>query len=182
MKHRYITTVAIASIFTLGIAAHTYAQGQFKTGEPSNSLKTWAETSGSSATKSTQNPPVYSDQGVAIRGADPVAYFSQSQGDNAIIGTPEHQLQWNGTTWYFSSAENRDKFAANPTQYAPQYGGYCAKAVSEGYIASVDPNAWRIYEGKLYLNYSKGVRAQWLRDIPGNIAKGDRNWPGVLNR
>ncbi len=175
MKHHYLTILAIASIFTLGITAHTYAQGQFKTGETPTSFK-------ASATKVTKLPPVFSRQGVAIRGADPVAYFSQNQGANAVMGKAEYQHQWNGTTWYFASAENRDKFAANPTQYAPQYGGYCAKAVSEGYTAPVDPNAWAIHEGKLYLNYSKGVQAQWSQDIPGNIAKGDRNWPSVLNR
>ena len=74
-----------------------------------------------------------------------------------------------------------DAFAAQPEKYAPQFGGYCAWAVSQGYTASIDPEAWTIYEGKLYLNYSKGVRDEWAQDIPGNIAKGENNWPKVLD-
>lgn len=72
-------------------------------------------------------------------------------------------------------------FEAAPETYAPQYGGYCAYAVSQGYTASTDPKAWTIHDGKLNLNYSKGVRRRWSRDIPGNIVLGDANWPNVLN-
>ena len=63
--------------------------------------------------------------------------------------------------------------------YAPQYGGYCAWAVSQGYTAKIDPAAWRIVDGKLYLNYSKSVQRQWTEEIAVNIAEGDRNWPGI---
>ncbi len=115
--------------------------------------------------------------GLAIRGTDPVAYFTQG---GPVAGSAEFTYTWNNATWQFASAENQDLFAANPEQYAPQYGGYCAWAVSQGYTASIDPNAWRIVDGKLYLNYSRGVQRRWERDIPGNISKGDANWPGVL--
>ncbi len=115
--------------------------------------------------------------GLAIRGTDPVAYFTQG---GPVAGNAEYSYTWNNATWQFASAENRDLFAANPEQYAPQYGGFCAWAVSQGYTASIDPNAWRIVDGKLYLNYSRGVQRTWERDIPGNISKGDANWPGVL--
>ena len=195
MKLHYITTLAIASIFTVGITAQTYAQGQLKARESTSSVKACAgknpcagnpcagnPCAGNPCAGTTKRPPVFSRDGVAIRGADPVAYFMQSQGEKAMMGKDEYQHEWNGTTWYFSSAENRDKFAANPSQYAPQYGGYCAKAMSEGNLAPVDPNAWTIYEGKLYLNYSKNVQAQWMQDIPGNITKANRHWPDILNR
>ena len=117
------------------------------------------------------------DNGLAIRGTDPVAYFTQGR---PTAGSSEFTYTWNNATWQFASAENREQFAANPEQYAPQYGGFCAWAVSQGYTASIDPNAWKIVEGKLYLNYSKGVQRRWERDIPGNINKADANWPGVL--
>lgn len=65
-------------------------------------------------------------------------------------------------------------------KYAPQFSGYCAWAVSQGYTASIDPEAWTVHKGKLYLNYSKGVQGNWSQDIPGNIAKGESNWPKVL--
>lgn len=117
------------------------------------------------------------DRGLAIRGADPVAYFTQG---GPVAGSAEFAYTWNNATWQFASAENRDLFAANPEQYAPQYGGFCAWAVSQGYTASTDPNAWRIVDGKLYLNYNQGVQRRWERDIPGNINKANANWPGVL--
>ena len=117
------------------------------------------------------------DSGLAIRGTDPVAYFTQG---GPAAGSSEFTHTWNNATWQFASAENRDLFAANPEQYAPQYGGFCAWAVSQGYTASIDPNAWRIVDGKLYLNFSQGVQRRWERDIPGNINKADANWPGVL--
>jgi hypothetical protein len=94
----------------------------------------------------------------------------------------EFSHQWQGATWRFASAQNRERFAADPRKFAPQYGGYCAYGVANNYAVSVDPAAWRIVDGKLYLNYSKGVQADWNRDIPGYIGKADANWPGALAR
>ncbi|NEZ61489.1 hypothetical protein D0962_01645 [Leptolyngbyaceae cyanobacterium CCMR0082] len=126
----------------------------------------------------TQNIQYFADNsGLAIRGTDPVAYFTQG---GPVAGSSEFTYTWNNATWQFVSAENRDLFAANPAQYAPQYGGYCAWAVSQGYTASIDPNAWKIVDGKLYLNYSRGVQRRWEQDIPGHISNANANWPGVL--
>lgn len=115
---------------------------------------------------------------VAIRGADPVAYFLESR---PVEGSAEYAFDWQGATWRFSSEANLDAFRADPERYAPQYGGYCAWAVANGYTASIDPEAWTIFEDKLYLNYSLSVQARWAEDIPGNVQRGDRNWPGVLD-
>jgi YHS domain-containing protein len=114
--------------------------------------------------------------GVAIEGTDPVAYFDQGR---PVEGSSDFEHEWMGATWRFVSAENRDRFAADPEKYAPQYGGYCAWAVSQGYTAKIDPEAWSIVDDKLYLNYSKDVQKQWSADVPGNIAKGDANWPTI---
>jgi hypothetical protein len=84
-----------------------------------------------------------------------------------------------GANWRFASAENRDRFAADPERYAPQYGGYCAYAVSEGTTADIDPEAWKVVDGKLYLNLSKDVQKLWEQDIPGYIEKADANWPEI---
>ena len=116
---------------------------------------------------------------LAVSGHDPVAYFREGR---PVKGSADFTVSWKGAEWRFASAANRDAFKADPEAFAPQYGGYCAWAVSQGYTASTDPEAWHIENGKLYLNYSKEVRAQWRRDIPGNIAKGDANWPGVLKK
>ena len=112
----------------------------------------------------------------AVRGYDVVAYFTQAK---PVEGKRSFTHNWNDAEWRFASAANRDLFATNPEKYAPQYGGWCAWAVSQGYTASIDPEAWRIVDGKLYLNYSKSVQRQWVQDVPGNISKGNRNWPGI---
>jgi len=124
-----------------------------------------------------QTAPVFSENELALRGADPVAYFTES---THRIGSAQNAVMWNGTTWRFVSAENRDAFAAEPEAYAPQYGGYCAFAMSRGYIAPTVPEAWTIFDNRLYLNFSLSVRTQWARDIPGNIALANQYWPDIL--
>lgn len=122
-------------------------------------------------------PQVYAEDGIACDGSDVVAYFTQGE---PVAGDAEITFDYMGATWRFSSTQNRDLFAADPAAYAPQYGGYCAYAVSQGYTASTVPQAWTIVDDKLYLNYSRRIRRRWERDIPGNIAAGDANWPNVL--
>ena len=122
--------------------------------------------------------PIFKDlSDTAIRGYDPVAYFTEGK---PVRGKSEISHQWMGAVWHFSSKGNRDLFIANPGMYAPQYGGYCAWAVSEGYTAPISPKVWNIHNGKLYLNYSKGVQRQWEKDREGHINKADRNWPKLL--
>ena len=123
-------------------------------------------------------PPVnVSRDQLALRGYDAVAYSTTGQ---PTQGSTSFEHRWNGAVWRFSTAANRDQFAKEPERYAPEFGGYCAYAVSRGYTADGDPDAWRIVDGRLYLNYSKRVQRLWEADIPGNIAKGRQNWPGVL--
>lgn len=121
----------------------------------------------------------YTENGIAGGGADPVAYFTQAA---YVPGTDSYTHDWAGATWQFASAENRDAFAREPDRYAPQYGGYCAWAVSQGYTAPIDPTAWKVVDGKLYLNVSPQIQARWERDIPGHIAQADANWPQVLEQ
>lgn len=122
--------------------------------------------------------PVYKSLfGTAIDGTDPISYFDEGR---PIEGDRNITYDWNGATWRFTSVENRDRFAAAPERYAPQYGGYCAWAVSQGYTASTDPDAWSIVDGKLYLNYNRSVQERWERDVPGHVASADKNWPDVL--
>lgn len=122
--------------------------------------------------------PVFSNLfGIAIRGYDPVAYFTEMK---PVKGSKDFETEWNGATWRFANEEHLNKFQSDPEKYAPQYGGYCAWAVSNNYTASTQPEAWTIFEEKLYLNYSLNVRSQWEQDIPGNVERGDANWPSVL--
>jgi len=122
--------------------------------------------------------PVYKYSGaLALKGYDPVAYFNDGK---AVEGSDQFTHAWNGANWRFASPENRDAFAREPEKYAPQFGGYCAWAVSHGYTAKGDPSAWKIVDGKLYLNYNQDVKAKWEQDVPGYISKGDENWPRFL--
>ena len=122
--------------------------------------------------------PVFQSGGVAINGYDPVAYFTEGK---PVEGSPEFTSDWDGAVLQFASAENKAMFDADPDAYAPAYGGYCAYAVSRGYTASTDPDAWSIYEDRLFLNYSRSVRALWRLDKAGHVASGDANWPSVLS-
>ena len=123
--------------------------------------------------------PVFSTDEGAIRGYDPVAYFTLGA---PTPGSEQFSASWQGATYRFASADNLARFKADPAAYAPQYGGYCAYAVSKGATATTVPEAWTIVDGKLYLNYSLGIKQRWSGDIPGNISAADSNWPAVLDR
>lgn len=114
---------------------------------------------------------------IAINAIDPVGYFDQAR---PVPGKAAHKLSWKGAEWHFASQANAAKFAAAPEVYAPVFGGYCAFAASRGYLAPTIPEAWTIHEGKLYLNANLRAQELWRQDIPGNIAAGLKNWPGIL--
>ena len=118
----------------------------------------------------------YQQRGIAIKGTDTVAYFTEGK---AVKGNKQYSYKWGNTTWWFKNQQNRDLFAQNPEKYAPQFGGFCAWAVSQNYTAPIDPNAWRIVNGKLYLNYNRSIQNRWAKDIQGNITKGNQNWPNL---
>jgi YHS domain-containing protein len=110
---------------------------------------------------------------LALYGYDAVAY----QTDNAAkVGSASYVATYEGNTYRFASAAHRDAFTANPAKYVPAFGGYCAYGVSQGHKVKIDPEAFRVVDGKLYLNYDKGVQKKWLADIPGYIAKANSNW------
>ncbi len=115
-------------------------------------------------------------EGVALGGYDAVSYFSGTP----VEGKADFTTKWKDAEWRFATAENRDAFVAAPEKYAPQYGGYCAFAVSKGSTAKADPKAWTIVDGKLYVNYNESIRTTWQGDAAGNISKADANWPKVL--
>lgn len=118
----------------------------------------------------------YEIDDLAIGGYDAVGYFESR---DAIPGDPRYAHDWNGATWHFASAANRDRFAADPQAYAPQYDGYCAYAAAYESKAHGDPEFWEIVDGKLYLNFNSGVQRRWQRDIPGFISRADTAWPSV---
>ena len=119
-------------------------------------------------------PDLHAPGGVAVHGYDTVAYFSEQQ---PIKGSSAYVQRWHGAEWRFASHEHQAAFAANPEHYAPQYGGYCAFAVSRGTTADGDPKQWAVVRDRLYLNNNAFAKALWDSDRDGSIAAGDINWP-----
>jgi YHS domain-containing protein len=116
---------------------------------------------------------------LAIEGTDPVGYFTEGR---PVRGDRAHALMWRGVEWRFSSPETLAAFEADPVRYAPQYGGWCAWAVAEGYTAPTTPEAWAVVDGKLYLTHSRSTQRRWKRDIPGNVERANANWPALKQR
>ena len=112
--------------------------------------------------------------GFALKGYDPVAYFTNGQ---PTKGSAQYSFRWKGVTYLFASAENLQRFKAEPDKYLPQYGGYCAYAMSLDRIADIDPHRWAIVGGKLYLNNGFIAQDLWSLNKSGNIESADRNWP-----
>ena len=123
--------------------------------------------------------PIYTGRfsNTAVEGHDAVAYFTQGK---PVKGSKKFSTEYQGAEFRFASAENLATFKAEPAKYAPQYGGYCAWAVSQGYTAKGDADHWAIVDGKLYLNYNKSVQKTWDADRAGFIVKADTEWPTVL--
>lgn len=116
---------------------------------------------------------------VAIKGYDPVAYFTEQQ---AVKGSQNLSYDWFGARWIFSSEQHKTMFSKNPVKFAPQYGGHCADGVAYGDLTrNIDPQAWRIIDGKLYLNYDQGAAAE-IEEIDGQLEKSQQNWPAIRAR
>jgi YHS domain-containing protein len=113
--------------------------------------------------------------GVAIMGYDPVAYFTEGR---SVKGSEEFAYDWLGTPWHFASRKHQELFMSEPVKYAPQFGGYCAGEVAfDGVTINIDPDAWRIIDGKLYLGYDKGFAADLEAHPDKYLPKAEANWP-----
>lgn len=115
-------------------------------------------------------------ENLQIKGYDPVAYFTAGK---PAKGDSKFEYKWMDGTYRFATQENLELFKKTPEKYAPQYGGYCAYGMSEGYPAPIDPEAWTIVNGKLYLNYNKSVQKRWLENRDQRIIQADKNWPAI---
>ncbi len=116
---------------------------------------------------------------VAINGYDTVAYFTQGK---PVKGLDSLVFDWKGARWKFQTPAHLDLFKADPEKYAPQYGGYCAFGVAQGYLVKVEPDQFTVREGKLYLNFDADVQAKWLKDPVGYIKTADGRFAGLLSK
>ncbi len=117
--------------------------------------------------------------GIAIKGYDPVAYFEQG---GPRKGLAKFSVMHKGVSWRFSSAENKAKFEADPTKYEPAYGGYCAYGVAQGYLVKIEANAWKIRDGKLYLNYDKSVQRLWDKKPAAYIERANAKFGKLISK
>ena len=115
--------------------------------------------------------------GVAIQGYDPVAFFTDNK---PVKGDPKFLTKRDGAIYFFASKEHKDLFLQTPAKYEPQFGGYCAYGVSRSRLVEIDVDAFQIVDGKLLLQYSKGVRDDFNEDAKANLAKANANWPVLL--
>jgi YHS domain-containing protein len=111
-----------------------------------------------------------------LSGYDPVAYHTEGM---PVKGSGYHVAEHEGITYLFANKKNRKKFEADPQQYLPAYGGFCAYGVSLGKKFASDPEVWRIENGKLFLNLDSDIQRKWEKDLSGYIQKADANWPGI---
>ncbi|MEC4725987.1 tat pathway signal sequence domain protein [Shewanella sp. D64] len=132
-----------------------------------------------SACTSLDKHPVYVEKGVAINGYDPVAYFAENA---PVKGSELFKVEHEQVIWLFSSAENLAQFEYQPERYLPQYGGYCAYAMSHGFVVDTVPEAFTVLNDKLYLNYSLGVRETWLEDTKSYVDRADKQWDKKLTK
>ena len=114
---------------------------------------------------------INSSSGMAIKGYDPVAFYTQ---DQAVMGVNEFSYQWQQVQWQFVNQKNKQAFIEQPNKYAPQYGGYCSFAVSQGVTADINPQVWHLEDQKLYLFMDEMVKVQWLKEAGREVA--DANW------
>ena len=160
-----MSTTTMTKFFALIVVSIGLASAQVYAAEPVNTL----EKSGLFN---------FEPSGVAIRGADTVAYFTVGK---FVRGSDAYTAEWRGATWRFASQNHLDLFRASPEDYAPQYGGYCAYGVAQNYLVKIEPENWTIVDGKLYLNFNDSVQSTWEQDIQGYIQQANALFPGLTN-
>lgn len=121
----------------------------------------------------------FEKDGAALRGYDPVAYFTEGK---PVKGLPRYTYEYKGSKFLFASAGNLKAFGDHPETYAPQFGGFCAFGTANGIKVSTQPDAFAVVDGKLYLNHDAKVQARWKDDVKGNIALAEKNWPEVARQ
>ncbi len=159
LRERFSRGWVAATVILLGLMAGCLFAGDASAGNGKSAINT------------------IGSKGVAIRGYDPVAYF---RAGGPVKGKAQYALEHSGATWHFSSAENRALFAADPDKYTPAYGGYCAYGVAKGGLYKIEPDAWSIRNGRLYLNFDRSVQAKWSKAPDKYVVTADRKWPGLV--
>jgi len=117
--------------------------------------------------------------GVALHGYDPVAYFTQGK---PVKGDKKFSSDYRGAIYRFASADDKAMFDTEPTKYEPQFGGFCAYAVSQDRTADIQPDCWSIVDGRLLVQNSPKAVELWNKDVAGHIKSADQNWPAIADK
>lgn len=134
---------------------------------------------GAMAFDETSTASINVDQGVILQGYDAVAYQTESK---PVKGDAQYSASYQGATYHFASAANRDAFRADPAKYAPAYGGFCAMGAALGKKLDIDPTQFKVVDGRLYLNVNADVFKKWSENVPGNIQNANANWPTIADK
>ncbi|MEP6637646.1 MAG: YHS domain-containing (seleno)protein, partial [Acidobacteriota bacterium] len=116
--------------------------------------------------------------GVAVQGYDPVAFFTDGK---PVKGNWQFTSSLKGATYYFASAEHKAAFDKEPAKYEPQFGGYCAYGLSKNKLVPIEVDDFQVVNGRLLLQYDKGIRDKFNKDTQGNLKLADANWPGIVS-
>jgi YHS domain-containing protein len=117
--------------------------------------------------------------GLALQGYDPVAYFTDHK---PVEGDAHIKSTYQGATYQFATGQHKQMFDADPAKYEPQFGGFCAYAVSQNHTASIGPEFWSIIDGRLFLQHNDKAVSLWNQDVPGHVKDADKNWPGIADK
>ena len=166
-------------VLILAIGVSVFAFSGCTSAPHSNSEGNGSETAESQSDRQQDFSLNLDERGRALRGYDPVAYFSEGQ---PVEGQDEFSFDWDNATWYFASAENRDKFAANPEKFAPANGGYCTFGIVLGKKFDGDPQVWSLHENKLYVFLNEEVKTKFFQDTVGNLKKVTETWPEIASK
>jgi YHS domain-containing protein len=131
------------------------------------------------STASAQKSAIYAPDGVALKGYDVVAFFTQGK---PMKGSTEYSFQWNGAKWLFYNKADLESFKGSPEKYAPQYGGYCAYGTAEGHKAPTQADTWTIVGNKLYFNYNAQVKEMWSKNRSALIDTANKNWVSLKDK
>jgi len=157
----------------VGVGVGVAADGRRRVAWLALGLVLWLGAQAGAARAEEPVPAVNADDGLALEGYDPVAYFTRGE---PAEGRPDLVAEHGGARYRFATPEHRERFLAEPERYLPAYGGFCAYAMSVDSIADIDPDRWSIVDGRLYLNAGRLASGLWALGTKGNIERADRNW------
>ncbi len=169
----HLNTTAASALVVLALAVCQTALAADKGGAQPQQSILLAQNAPAAKMRAGKVRPNVDKHGVILKGYDPVAYFKVGK---AVKGSPAHKSSFGGVTYFFSSAANKAEFDKDPTRYQPQFGAWCAHSMAHGKMADIDPNAFAIYQNKLYVCSTPAAAADFKANAPKLVPQADDHW------